>query len=129
MEFFVCFDDTPEARRALELACKHAKVWHADLRVVQAIRRKEPLSHKRITEIEKRQSEQIRKLLKKTPYKAIVLTDDAEPGEQIVEFAKTIKPDQIFVGIERKSKVGKLFFGSTAQFVILNSPCPVVSIA
>jgi nucleotide-binding universal stress UspA family protein len=128
MEFFICFDNTPEAYRALELAHQHAKVWNADLRVVQAIRRKETIDHKRIAEIEELQLEQVRKHLKTRSFKSILLTDDLEPGEQIVDLAKRLKPDQIFIGIQRKSKVGKLLFGSTAQVVILNSPCPVISV-
>jgi len=49
-------------------------------------------------------------------------------GEQLVEFAEKKKVDQMFVGITKTSKVGKLLFGSTAQYVILQSPCPVVTI-
>ena len=49
-----------------------------------------------------------------------------DSGEDIVEFAKQNKADEIIIGIRRKSKVGKLMFGSTAQYVILNAPCPVV---
>ncbi|MFZ1202247.1 MAG: universal stress protein [Desulfobacterales bacterium] len=36
--------------------------------------------------------------------------------------------DQIFIGIKHRSKVGKLLFGSNAQHVILNAPCPVVTV-
>ena len=35
---------------------------------------------------------------------------------------------EIIVGIVQKSKVGKLLFGSTAQYVILNASCPVVTV-
>jgi len=50
------------------------------------------------------------------------------PGEQLVTFAKNEKVDQMYIGIKKRSKVGKLIFGSTAQFVILNAPCPVVTV-
>jgi nucleotide-binding universal stress UspA family protein len=32
------------------------------------------------------------------------------------------------VGVKRRSKVGKILMGSTAQFVVLQAPCPVVSV-
>jgi nucleotide-binding universal stress UspA family protein len=57
-----------------------------------------------------------------------LLLTELTPGEQLVRFAKDEKIDQIFLGIQKKSKVGKFIFGSTAQFVILNAPCPVVTI-
>ena len=46
----------------------------------------------------------------------------------LVEFAKRYKIDEIIIGIRRRSKVSKLVFGSAAQYVILNAPCPVVTI-
>ena len=50
------------------------------------------------------------------------------PGEDIVEYAKTNNIEEIILGVVRKSKVGKLIFGSTAQFVILNAVCPVTTL-
>jgi nucleotide-binding universal stress UspA family protein len=50
------------------------------------------------------------------------------PGEDIVQFAEENKVDEIIVGVKRRSKVGKLLMGSTAQYVILKSACPVVSV-
>ena len=51
-----------------------------------------------------------------------------ESGEDLVQFAEQNKIDEIILGIRKRSKVGKLMFGSTAQYVILNAPCPVVSV-
>ena len=56
------------------------------------------------------------------------LLTDLTPGEQLVKFAEDQKLDQIFLGIAKKSKVGKLIFGSTAQYIILHAPCPVVTV-
>ena len=50
------------------------------------------------------------------------------PGEDLVSFAEENNIDQIFVGIEKKSKTRKLLLGSTAQYVILKASCPVVTI-
>ena len=50
------------------------------------------------------------------------------PGEDLVLFAKNNAVDCIFIGVRKRSKVGKLIFGSTAQQVILEAPCPVVTV-
>ena len=57
-----------------------------------------------------------------------ILVRGLTPGEDIVEFAADRKVDEIIIGIEKKSKVGKLLFGSNAQYIILESSCPVVSV-
>ena len=62
------------------------------------------------------------------PYEVQLLLTDLTSGEQLVKFAEDLKTDLIFLGIVKKSKVGKLLFGSTAQYVILHAPCPVVTV-
>jgi len=57
-----------------------------------------------------------------------LLVDDWSPGEQLVEFAKEIEADAVIVGIRRRSKIGKLLMGSTAQYVIIEAHCPVLTV-
>jgi len=44
-----------------------------------------------------------------------------------VKHAKEQKADQIIIGIKRRSKVGKLVFGSNAAYIVLHAHCPVVT--
>lgn len=46
-------------------------------------------------------------------------------GEGIVEIAKDVSADRVIVGGRQRSPTGKALFGSTAQEVMLNAPCPV----
>lgn len=48
-----------------------------------------------------------------------------EKGEQVVELAKTLGVDLIIVGGRKRSPTGKAVFGSVAQEIMLNAPCPV----
>ncbi|MCP3940792.1 MAG: universal stress protein [Desulfobacteraceae bacterium] len=51
-----------------------------------------------------------------------------EAGEDIVNFAGEKGVEQIIIGVRSRSKVGKLLFGSTAQIVILEAQCPVLTV-
>ena len=39
-----------------------------------------------------------------------------------------VKIDEIIIGVRKRTKVGKLLLGSTAQYVVLHAPCPVITI-
>jgi len=130
MKFLVCYDETNEARKALKVAQEHAIVWQAELDVVNAITRVEPLKHTKVKKMEEKMEGEVKEILAEgdTPYEVQLLLTDLTPGEQLVKYAEDQKMDQIFLGIVKKSKVGKFLFGSTAQYVILHAPCPVVTV-
>ena len=130
MKFLVCYDETNEAKEALKVAQEHARVWNAKLEVVNAVIRIEPLKHSKVQKMEENLAGQVREILggDDPPYEVQLLLTDLTSGEQLVKFAEDLKIDLIFLGIVKKSKVGKLLFGSTAQYVILHAPCPVVTV-
>ncbi len=130
MKFLVCYDETKEAKKALKVAQEHAKIWQAKLEVVNTITRIEPLKHSAVQKMEEEMEGNIKEILAKDdlPYQVHLLLTDLTSGEELVKFAEDQKIDQIFLGIVKKSKVGKLLFGSTAQYIILHSPCPVVTV-
>lgn len=45
-----------------------------------------------------------------------------------MQFEKENEIDEIVIGVKRRSKVGKLLFGSNAQYIILQAHCPVVTV-
>lgn len=48
-----------------------------------------------------------------------------EEGDALIELAKTIDADLVYVQGKGKTPTGKALFGSTAQTILLNAPCPV----
>jgi len=130
MVIMVCYDGSRTARHALKLAQAHARVWQAEMVVVKALERSEPLKRAFIEKEEQTLEEEINSLLeeKNANCDCQLFISSTSSGEQLVNFARSENVDQIFIGVERRSKVGKLVFRSTAQYVILNSPCPVVTV-
>lgn len=130
MKLMVCYDGSDEAKKALKVAQHHASVWNAKLAVVNAIVRIEPLQHSQVQKMEEKLEKEVKDFLESDDpsFETLLLLTDLTPGEQLVKFAEEDEIDQIFIGIIKKSKVGKLLFGSTAQYVILHAPCPVVTV-
>ncbi|MFC7009914.1 universal stress protein [Halalkalicoccus salilacus] len=48
-----------------------------------------------------------------------------EEGDALVELAKTIDADLMYIQGKGRTPTGKALFGSTAQTILLNAPCPV----
>lgn len=57
----------------------------------------------------------------------LTLTAADEPAEVIVSQAVASDARLVVIGMRRRSPVGKMLLGSTAQEVLFNAPCPVVT--
>jgi nucleotide-binding universal stress UspA family protein len=130
MKFLVCYDGAGTSAAVLKEAQAHAKVWNATLEVVKTVTRELAIKHAKILEMEKELEADVNKQIggSGVTYNAQLLVTSLDPGEKLAKFAEEEEIDLIFLGIIKKSKVGKLFFGSTAQYVILQASCPVVTV-
>ena len=130
MKFLVCYEEADPSSEILKKALVHAKVWSATLEVVKAVSRELPIKHSKILEMEKEMEASVSKQIgdDNVSYNVQLMVTSLEPGEKLVKFAEEEEIDLVFIGIIKKSKVSKLFFGSTAQYVILHASCPVVTI-
>lgn len=57
-----------------------------------------------------------------------VLERGADASDQLVDLAEEVAAELIVIGLRRRSPVGKLILGSNAQRVLLDAPCPVLTV-
>ena len=129
MKILVGYKGTNVGRDLLEQAVKQAKAFNGEVHVVTSMFSGEESDLEAIKEAEKN-LEGAKQFLDAQGIKNDVhlLVRGKYPGEDIVHFAKEHDIDEIIIAVKSRSKVGKILFGSTAQYVILKSECPVISI-
>lgn len=129
MKILVGYDGSKAAEDAFALARKHAKVFDAELNILTSLVQNAALSE---ADIEKAESklEKLQKSVEDENIDCEIHTSVSyqSPGEDLVQFANDNEIDMIVIGVRRRSKMGKMVFGSTAQYVILKASCPVLSI-
>lgn len=128
MEILVGYDGSEAARRALRLAREHGKAFGTE---------RIHLLHVKVTDLPEKQhridQEEMERAKSEVQKEGCaceghLVISNLGPGPYIVEFATQRGIDEIVIGIRMKSRVGKFFLGSTARHVILEAPCPVVSV-
>jgi len=55
-------------------------------------------------------------------------TDGRTAAEAILTAAVASSADLVVIGLRRRTPVGKLITGSTAQHILLDAPCPVLTV-
>lgn len=128
MKILVAYDGSELSKRALVVAQKRAKAMGAELTV--------------FTAAGNGNGDQIKQTRLQTGLKdaemmctacgiecRIELSDRKIPaGEDIVQYAVENDMDEIVIGLRKRSNIGKLLFGSTSRQVILEAPCPVLTV-
>ena len=129
MKIMVGYDGSDASMKALETAQKHAKAFGGMVYLVHAEKETPELEYKDIKKAERIliDAEHVCKD-NKIPSEKHVVINDLEPGESLVQFANEHHIDLIVLGIQKTSKVGKMIFGSTVQYVILEAECPVATV-
>jgi len=129
MKILVGYDGSNSAKEALKLARAHAQAFGGRVEIVES------LPGGSATEAAQIQTAEEDLLYAKTvcekeniACKTHLLVRGLTAGEDLVKFAAENQIEEIIIGVKRRSKVGKLIFGSNAQYIILNASCPVVSV-
>ena len=129
MNILVGFDGSSLAEDALKFAKEHAMAFDAEVHVVTSMI---GANNKQYDDMQRAELglDYAKTSLEEGNIKCEthLLIRGLLPGEDLVKFAEDNQIDEIIVGVRRRSKVSKLLLGSTAQFVILQATCPVVSV-
>lgn len=129
MNILVAYDGTREAKEAARVATRHAKAFNARIVLAYSMVGGPEIPKKEFEQAEKELQRQ-EMALKEEGFEceSVLSVRGMEIGEDIIKLAEEKQAEEIIIGIQRKSKVGKLLFGSTAQYIILNAVCPVVTV-
>jgi nucleotide-binding universal stress UspA family protein len=129
MKILVGYDGSAVAKEAMKLAMEHAKVFGGKIYLVSSMLGGPEVPRKDFERAERelRRAETVLQE-ENMACETHFLVRGRSPGEDIVLFAEENHVDEIIIGVRRRSRVGKLLFGSNAQYIILQAPCPVVSV-
>jgi nucleotide-binding universal stress UspA family protein len=128
MKILVGYDGSDAAKRAVRLAQEHAKAFGAE--VIHVLHAKVTDLPAKKHKLDQQEMDELRRSVETEGFRCEthLVICNMEPGPYLVEFARRQAIDEIVIGVRMRSKVGKLILGSTAQHVILEAPCPVVSV-
>jgi len=131
MKILVAYNSRSKAsENALELAKRHATAFGGTLDVVTSAERTR--SEKDIPFVEEAEKElwEVERQMEQEGItcRTHLLIRQMSRGEDVVKFAEENEIEEIIIGVEKQSRVGKFVMGSMAQYIILQAPCPVVTI-
>ncbi|MBC8440247.1 MAG: universal stress protein [Deltaproteobacteria bacterium] len=129
MKILVGYKGTDVGKDLMDIAVKHAKAFNGEILIVTSMKGGDKTEGQEFVNAEKN-LDQAKAYFDDFGVKSQthLLVRGFEAGEDIVRFAQEKNIDEIIIGVRSRSKVGKLIFGSTAQVVILDAHCPVLTV-
>ena len=129
MKILAGYDHSEASKAALRVAAEHAEAFKAEVHIVTSLTQNRELGIEDIQRVENRLQKLERSLkAEKIPCEVHAKVSAHSPGESLLEYAEENGIDEIFVGVRRRSRVGKLLLGSNSQYIILQASCPVVAV-
>lgn len=118
---------TPQGENALERAIEHATAHDAELVVVNSSRRDSYIDENLIdapdwTSLEARIAQT------GVTHRMVQPEEGYDAAELILEACRRNNADLVVIGLRKRSTVGKLLLGSTAQRVLMQADCDVLTV-
>ena len=127
MTLLVGYIPSSQGDAALDAAVDEARIRGTDVVVVNIARGEAVLEHRRLYDD---QAEALSARLAEAgvPFTVRRELESQDAADALLDVAKEIEPDFIVIGLRRRSPTGKLLFGSNAQRILMEAPCPVISV-
>ena len=132
MNIVVGYLETPEGMAAVQRAASLAADRGAVLHLIGIVKvpktDDEASTYSNRREAARRRLVELAAELDLPAFEVHVPAGTERPGAAILAVARSENADLIVIGMRRRSRVGKLVLGSTAQEILLDSECDVLSV-
>ncbi len=129
MKILVGYDYSTVTQEVLALAKQQARAFNAEVHLLRSLEQNPELQRDTIQQADHNLDHVRREFATMgLACDTHVVVSALSAGEDIVQFAEQNSIDLIVIGVRRRSKVGKVLFGSNAQLIILTAPCPVLTV-
>ncbi|MFD1213268.1 universal stress protein [Arthrobacter sp. GCM10027362] len=127
MSIIVGYIPTPEGEAALERAIREASAAEAPLVVVNSTRG-DVFVDERFVQPDAAKALDHRLAASGVEYTLLQPMGGHDAAEEVLDAAGQHRADLIVIGLRKRSPVGKLIMGSTAQRILLQAECPVLAV-
>jgi nucleotide-binding universal stress UspA family protein len=129
MSVIVGYLSSERGRKALELGIAEAKLRKTDLVVVHSLQGAGKSDDEEVIQSD-RDLTALEDLLKE---EGVVFTihnyvRGNEPAQDIVQAAKDLGGELIVIGLRQRTSAGKFLLGSNAHDILMDAPCPVLTV-
>lgn len=127
MTIVVGYVPKPEGRAALEAAIREADLRKDRLYVLNSARGD---AYVDASLAPREDLAEVRRLLEESqvPFEVEQHVRGRDGAQEVLEAARSRQASLVVIGLRRRSPTGKLIFGSDAQRILLDAPCPVLAV-
>lgn len=129
MRIAIAYVQSPDGRAALEAAVRETKAHDGELLVVHSKRPSTQAETRDPVDYDEELAHVSARLAKEgIRYRIDDLMQGDKPVDDLLRVARDENVDLLVIGLRRRTAVGKLVLGSTAQEILLKAECPVLAV-
>lgn len=128
MKILVGYTGSQLSQRALTVAQKHARAMQAELHVFTSAGASDGAQVKNAKLESSLKEARMMCSACQIDCRTEMSENDLPAAEDLIRYANEQQVDEIVIGLSKRSQLGKLIFGSTSRQVLLEAPCPVLTV-